>query len=315
MRIVAASLFTACLLQTGMVFAQTNSDTAKKSKDDSAELIAILDESMPKKKDYTLATFKSTRLINGHTIENLAAGVLDFRIGHRFGEAKDGLYSLFGLDGASTLLGLDYGVTDWLMVGINRSTYQKELQGFVKVKALRQTEHGGSPITLSYMGAVSAQTVTGPSLPAGQEYYFSNRLFYVNQLLIARKFNKWISVQLMPTHIHYNLVPTTGEPNDVIALGIGGRIKLSNRIALTTEYYYRFNQLVGYYNAASVGFDIETGGHVFQLMFTNATAMTERAFIGQSGSNWGDGGIHFGFNISRVFTIVKPKEFKGSSKW
>jgi hypothetical protein len=307
MRIISALLLTAGLLYTGTTFAQ-------KAKDDNAELMALLDENTPHKKDYTSATFKSTRLINGHTIENIAPGVLDFRIGHRFGELRDGLYSLFGLDGASTLLGLDYGINRWLMVGINRSTYQKEFQGFVKTKILRQTEGKGVPLSLSYFGAASAQTVSGPSLPPGQEYYFSNRMFYVNQLLIARKFNKWLSVQLMPTHIHYNLVPTTGEPNDLLAMGIGGRIKLNNRVALTSEYHYRFNQLAGYFNCFSVGVDIETGGHVFQLMFTNATAMTERAFIGQSGSDWSNGGIHFGFNISRVFTIVKPKEFQGS-KW
>lgn len=313
MRILTALLVTTSLLGAGRLSAQT--DTQKK--DDNSDLMALLNENAPKSNEYTTATFKSTRLINGQSIENLAAGVLDFKIGHRFGEIRDGAYNFFGLDGASTLLGLDYGVTDWLMVGVNRSTYQKEYQVFAKAKLLRQTDGGEMPVSLSYMGAASAQTVNAPTLPAGQEYYFSNRLFYVNQVLIARKFSKHLSLQLMPTHIHYNLVPTTKESNDIIALGVGGRVKLSNRISLNAEYYYRFNQLVGYYNALSVGFDIETGGHVFQLMFTNATAMTERAFIGQSGSDWGNGGIHFGFNISRVFTIVKPKEFKnsGANKW
>ena len=113
----------------------------------------------------------------------------------------------------------------------------------------------------------------------------------------------------MPTHIHYNLVETQDEPNNVLAMGIGGRIKLSNRIALSCEYYYTIpgSQLDGYHNALSIGVDIETGGHVFQLIFTNATGTTERTFIGQTTEDWANGGIHFGFNISRVFTVVHPK--------
>jgi len=163
------------------------------------------------------------------------------------------------------------------------------------------------------VGAISAQTLPADkALTAGRDYPFSNRLYFSNQLLIARKINHWLSLQLMPTHIHYNLVPTVSEPNDVIALGAGGRVKLSNRLALTGEYYYRFTELSGYHNSASIGLDIETGGHVFQLMFTNATATTERAFIGQSIDDWADGGIHFGFNISRVFTVKHPKGFEST---
>jgi hypothetical protein len=319
MRIIPAILIAASVLTTYHADAQDNKkDKKEKAASESDELMDLLnDDNTPKAKSYTTATFKTSRLVNGHSIENTAKGVLDFKVSHRFGEVRDGLYSFFGLDGANTLIGFDYGVTDWLMIGISRSTYQKEYEGFTKVKLLRQTDGKGMPVSLSYMGAISAQSMTAPVLPPGQEYYFSNRLCYVNQLLISRKFNQWISLQLMPTHIHYNLVPTTGEPNDLIAMGIGGRVKLSNRISFNAEYYYRINQLNGYFNSLSLGFDIETGGHVFQLMFTNATAITERAFIGQSNSDWGNGGIHFGFNISRVFTIVKPKEFKNSEgkKW
>jgi hypothetical protein len=209
------------------------------------------------------------------------------------------------------------------MLGINRGTHEKEYQGLAKVKLLRQTEGKGMPVSISYMGAVSAQTMPAPVLPAGQEYYFSNRLFYVNQLLIAHKFSNAFSLQLTPTHIHYNLVPTTAESNNTIAIGIGGRVKLSNRISLNAEYFYRIpgTELAGfptatgiqsYTNSLSLGFDIETGGHVFQLMFTNGSTLSERAFIGQNISSWADGDIHFGFNISRVFTIVKPKGFENS---
>jgi len=281
------------------------------------DLMKMLDESAPaKSRQYTTATFKATRIINGHSIENVGKGVLDFRISHRFGTLNQGASNFFGLDNATTKLGFDYGITDWLMIGVGRGTFEKEYDGFIKAKVLRQRENGGMPLSLSYVGAISCQSMKEQVAP-GQTWYFTNRLFYVHQLLIARKFNKWLSLQIMPTYIHYNLVPTTPEPNDVLAVGVGGRIKLSNRIALTGEYYYRVPDymLLGYHNSLSVGIDIETGGHVFQLMFTNSTGITERTFIGQTSGDWGKGDIRFGFNISRVFTIVRPKEFKGDKNW
>ncbi len=313
MRIIPAILLAASVFAVNTVSAQDGkSKKAKTEAEESDDLMDMLDEgeqTTGKKKAYTTATFKTSRIVNGQSIENTAKGVLDFKVNHRFG-AIDNLNNFFGLDNANTMIGFDYGINDWLMVGFSRSTYEKEYQGFVKAKILRQTENGDMPISLSYYGNTSVQSMPAPTLPAGQEYHFSNRMFYVNQLLVARKFNQWLSVQLMPTHVHYNLVPTTAEPNDIFALGVGGRVKVSNRVSLNAEYYYRFTELNGYSNSLSIGCDIETGGHVFQLMLTNATAMTERAFIGQTVSPWGDGGIHFGFNISRVFTIVKPKEFK-----
>jgi hypothetical protein len=279
----------------------------------SDDLMKMLDDGAEKKKEYTASTFKATRIINGHSIENMGKGVLDFRVIHRFGALNQGVKNFFGLDNANTKLSFDYGVTDWLMVGLARGTYDKEYDGYVKAKVLRQTIDNKMPFSLSYVGAMSVKSVD-VAVPAGTTYYFTNRMFYVNQLLIARKFNRWLSLQLMPTHIHYNLVPTTAEPNDMIAIGIGGRIKLNHRLAITGEYYYRVpgTELNGYTNSLSVGLDIETGGHVFQLVFTNAMALTERAFIGQNTGEWGKGDIHFGFNISRVFTIVKPKGFENS---
>lgn len=279
----------------------------------SDDLMKMLDDGAEKKKEFTTATFKATRVINGHSIESMGKGVLDFRILHRFGALNQGLKTFFGLDAASTKLAFDYGVTDWLMAGLARGTYEKEYDGYLKAKILRQTLDNRMPISLSYVGAASVKSID-VTVPAGMEYYFSNRMFYVNQLLIARKFNNWLSLQLSPTHIHYNLVPTTAEPNDLIAIGLGGRIKLNNRLALTGEYFYRVptTQLNGYYNCLSLGLDIETGGHVFQLVFSNSSGLTERTFVGQTTGDIAKGDIHFGFNISRVFTIVKPKGFEDS---
>lgn len=278
------------------------------------DLMAMLsEEQAAPQKEYTTSTFKTTRIANGHSIENVGKGILDFRVNHRFGQLNAGLKEFFGLDNATTRIGFDYGITDWLMVGIGRSTYMKDVDGFVKVKLLRQTENNGMPVSVSYMGAGSIQDVKITEPPAGAGYPFSNRVAYVNQLLIARKFSNWLSLQLMPTHVHYNLVQYRTDPNDIFALGLGGRVKLSNRIAFTGEYYMLLGDKIGgTRNSLTLGFDIETGGHVFQLMFTNSTGITERTVVGQTTGRWDKGDIHFGFNISRVFTIVRPKEFRNS---
>jgi hypothetical protein len=303
----------AALLLSQVAAAQT---TLPDSTADGEDLIAMLDTDQAAgrgKAEYVTATFKATRVINGHSIENLGAGVLDFRISHRFGTLNQGLENFFGLDNATTRIGFDYGITNWLMVGVGRGTYQKEFDGFLKAKLLRQKAGGGMPVSVSYVGAMSVQSAEVP-VPEGQEYFFSNRLAYTNQLIIARKFSKRLSLQLMPTHVHYNLVQLSADENDVLALGVAGRLKLSNRIALTGEWYYTLPdfQLTGARNSLSFGIDIETGGHVFQLLFTNSTGMTERTVIGETTGDWAAGDIHFGFNISRVFTIVKPKGFDGT---
>jgi hypothetical protein len=296
------------------------------SKDSTAgedsDLMSMLEEeAAPPAKEYTTATFKTTRIANGHSIENTGKGVLDFRVGHRFGYLNEGFKEFFGLDNATTRIAFDYGITDWLMIGIGRSSYKKEYDAFIKPKLIRQRDNGGMPFSLSYMGGISIRGDDEVLVPDTVDYYFSNRLAYVNQLLIARKFSSWLSLQLMPTHIHYNLVPFKNDPNDVVAIGLGGRIKLSNRISLTGEWYYQLpsmqkhdeaNPTAMTKNPLTIGFDIETGGHVFQLLFSNAPGITERTVIGETTGDWGKGDVLFGFNISRVFTVVKPKGFENS---
>jgi hypothetical protein len=284
------------------------------AQDDHADsLLYLLNENQnPAGPNYTVATFKSTRIINGQSIENLGRGVLDFQVSHRFGTLNQSFNNFFGLDNAVTKLSFDYGLFDWLTIGVGRGTYEKEYNGFIKAKILRQTENNKMPVSLSYVGDIYLQTLQ-MNLPDGASYPFENRLSYMNQLLIARKFSSRLSLQLMPTHIHYNVVPTSADPNNIFAIGIAGRIKVTRRMAITGEYYYVIPgaSLDGYHNALSVGLDVETGGHVFQLLFTNASAINERAVIGQTTGRWSKGDIHFGFNISRVFTIVKPKGYSG----
>jgi uncharacterized beta barrel domain-containing protein DUF5777 len=294
-------------------------DTTSYNTDDLEKILRKSGDGSGKSSGYFVsATFKSTRIINGHSIENVGKGVLDFRIAHRFGQLNEGIKNLYGLDNATTKFSFDYGITDWLMAGVGRSSYEKEYDGFFKIKVLRQSIDERYPVGVSVVSGMSVRTLDILNLP-GYTYYFNNRLYYFSQLLVARKFNNWLSIQLMPTYIHYNLVTFADEPNDVLAMGVGGRVKLNKRIAITYEYYYTIpgHKLDGHNNPVSVGIDVETGGHVFQLFLTNAANTTERSFIGETTGDINKGAIHLGFNISRVFTVVRSKENKstGNKVW
>lgn len=270
------------------------------------DLMKQLEEEVNNTTDYTTATFKTTRLINGHTVENVGKKVLDVKISHRFGKINGGGYELFGLDNATMRMGIDYGITNSLMVGIGRSTYQKTYDAFFKWKLLRQsTGNYKMPVTVSYVPTIALKTLKFED--ETRENYYTSRLFFTHQLLVGRKFSEGTSLQLMPTFSHRNLVQLATDPNDLLAVGIGGRQKLTKRVSLNFEYYYQLPgyKLAGKKNSFSVGFDVETGGHVFQLHFTNSQGMSERTFITETTGDWGKGDIFFGFNISRVFSVGK----------
>ncbi len=262
---------------------------------------------------YTTATFKTTRIINMHSVENAAAGVMDFRISHRFGFINSGAYDLFGLDQALMRIGFEYGVTDRLMVGFGRSNVNKAYDSFLKYKILRQgSGKRNIPVSVSYFASAVCNTVKWSD--PNRDNYFSSRMQYTHQLLIARKFNNDLSLQLTPTLVHKNLVPTVQDKNDILAMGFGGRYKLTQRFSVNGEYIYVLPYQITstFYNSLSLGVDIETGGHVFQLHLTNSTSMLEPGFITESVGQWKKGGIHFGFNVSRVFTVkdkrVNPED-------
>ena len=272
----------------------------------SQDLDALLDKEAKPVTTYATATFKSTRIVNGHSVERMKKNQLEFRVSHRFGQLNEGSYNMWGLDQGTIHLALEYGLTDWLEVGIGRSTYEKTFDGFGKVSILRQSSgEKNMPIHLSYL--LSTEVISSKANPNMTNDFYS-RMSFIQQILIARKLNESLSVQLTPTFIHRNLVPTEIDKNDLFACGIGGRYKLSKRIALNVEYYYVYrpnanSESTKYYNPLSVGIDIETGGHVFQIMLTNAQAMREGGFIGKTTGSWTDAGIHLGFNISRVFSF------------
>ena len=287
-----------CLCITSLSMAQ---------KGDTTDLMSRLEKQTDQNTtNYSIATFKTTRLVNGHSVENVGKGVMDVKISHRFGTLNNGAYQLFGLDNATMRMGIDYGITSYLMVGIGRSTYQKTFDAFFKIKLLRQsTGKVNMPVTVSYVPTITLRTLNWED--PNRKNYFSSRISYSHQLIIGRKFSEGTSLQLMPSFIHRNLAEVTGSPNNTWALGIGGRQKLSKRISFNIEYYYQFSgyKIPGTTNSLSAGFDIETGGHVFQLHFTNSRGMTEKTFIGETTGKWQDGDVLFGFNISRVFNIGK----------
>jgi Membrane bound beta barrel domain (DUF5777) len=258
--------------------------------------------------DYTIASFKTNRVINMHSLDNTAAGVFDFKISHRFGFVNDGFYDLFGLDAATQRMGGDFGITDRLQVGFNRNSVDKAYDGYLKYKILRQSTGAvNMPVTLILLTslAVNSTRWADPS----RVNLGSSRMYYTHQLIVGRKFSDAFTLQLSPTVVHRNLVKTLAEKNTVIAIGAAARLKLSNRIALTGEYVWVApNQLAaGLHNSASIGVDIETGGHVFQLHFTNSSSMSEYGFITETNGDIGKGDIRFGFNVSRVFTLWDPK--------
>lgn len=250
----------------------------------------------------TEMTFKGTRLINGHSIETRKQGVLDVIIGHRFGRLNSGAYELFGLDESNVRLGADYGVTDRFNIGVGRNSFEKTYDGFLKYKILRQKPES-VPVSVVGLASVALKTLkTGD--PAG-EPSLNSQLTYSYQLILAKKFTPAFSFQVSPAMVHRNSVVEEEDTNDIFAIGGGGRLKITKRISLNAEYYYQLNTVENspMKNSVAVGFDIETGGHVFQLHFTNSRAMNEKGFITETTGDFFDGDIHFGFNISRTFQL------------
>lgn len=258
------------------------------------------------KKEYTIATFKGTRVVNGHSIVTRGAGELELIISHRFGTLNSGAYNFWGLDAAYIRIGLEYGITDRLGVGFGRNSFNKIIDGYLKYTLFRQsTGPGNFPVTITTFASTGIQTY--PQASEDPTIEFTDRLTYTYQLLIARKFSQQFSFQISPTVVHSNQVDQTILNNDQFALGFGGRYKLTKSLSFNAEYYYRLDPPSSspYYNSIAIGFDIETGGHVFQLIFSNTQGMVERTFINETAGNFFDGDIHFGFNITRTFQIKK----------
>lgn len=251
--------------------------------------------------EYLGYLFKGTKVVNGQSVELTSAGVLQFNIQHRFGPLNSGLYNLYGLDNAQVRLSLDYGIKDWLSFSVGRSSFLKIIDLNSKIRLKRQVKNG-FPVAIVFNSASYIKQWKYAQLE--KEFVFSNQLSYTNQFLIARKINRNLTLQLSPTMIHYNLVENLDEPNDKYSLGIGGRLKLTRRTSINTEYFLQFHDKRNA-NVLSLGFDIETGGHIFQLHMSNSSAMIDPNFITKTEGQWLQGDVYFGFNISRVFTLYR----------
>ena len=250
----------------------------------------------------TSFTFKDTRVVNGQSVEVSEKGQMKFIISHRFGNVSDGISEFFGLDQATIRLGLDYGVFDWLTIGVGRSSFEKTVDGFIKAKVIHQRENGKAPFSLTLFSSMAGRTI---DFDDERDEFFSSRLFYTYQAIFARKFSDRFSLQLMPTLVHRNLVINTSNNNDVISVGAATRYQLTKMISFQTEYYYTLPDQIDdvFSNSLSLGFDIETKNHVFQINFSNSRGMIEKFFIGETRAQWEDGDFFFGFNISRDFQV------------
>ena len=266
------------------------------------DLLDVLEKETPKTDQIVTATFKGTRILNGHSIENRKDKELEFLISHRFGRVNLGFDELFGLDQSNIRFALEYGLNDDITIGLGRSSYEKTYDSFMKYSLLKQKKGVNSfPFAVSLFGSVAVKTLK--DFDPSDKRTFAESLFYVGQVLIARKVNSSFSFQLTPTYVHRNTVRINEDPHDIFALGLGTRIKLNKRVSFNSEYYIAMNESksINARNSLAFGVDIETGGHVFQLILSNAITMIEKSFITETTDDFFAGDIHFGFNISRTF--------------
>ncbi len=268
----------------------------------SQDLASILEQETLNETTIVSATFKGTRLLNGHSIETRKKGIFEFLISHRFGRINSGAYELFGLDQSNIRFGFEYALSDNLTIAFGRSSFEKTYDSYLKYRLIKQKEgEKPFPFSITFFGSATEKTLKDYS--PDKKPTFTNRLTYTSQLLIAKKFNSNLSFQFSPTYIHFNTVRKIEDSNDIFALGFGSRMKISNRVSINGEYYYNLNPFksINAQNSLGLGIDIETGGHVFQLIFTNSRAMIEKGFIAETIGNFFKGDIHFGFNVSRAF--------------
>ena len=245
--------------------------------------------------------FKTTRVVNLQSVETLGEGVFDFKIQHRFGALNSGASNAFGLDLATIRIGGEYGLTPKVTLGLGRSPVEKTIDGYAKIKWVQQMRGGGSPVSVLTVASAAYRNQNYTAEPSLVE-----RLAYVGQVIVGRKFNEKLSLQVVPSVVHYNWV-NVAVPNTQFALGLGMRHKLTMRSSLNLEWIPVLSDKGTFYNSFSIGMDVETGGHVFQMGFTNSIGLSENLFLTRNTTQWNNAGIRFGFNMSRVFTLVDPR--------
>jgi hypothetical protein len=292
------------------------------------DLLSMVEDEKDQKPKKVYATFKTVRIGNAQTIETVKKNHLDFRIAHRFGNIYDPdqqfplnetFQTFFGFGTVSDVrFSLDYGITDALTIGIGRNKQNSLLDGSLKWKILSQTSDFSVPVSIAFFSSTGYSHSRTPELYANVVKDFKtnelHRFNFFNQLIIASKLNDWLSLELLPSYIHRNFIREATNSNNnakaenaFFTLGFGGRLKLTKRVSFIGDYFYNFSKFYTNNNRAfnplSLGFEIETGGHVFSLFFTNASYLIENNFIPETTDTWTKGQIKFGFTISRTFSL------------
>ncbi|MWB93285.1 hypothetical protein GON26_02845 [Flavobacterium sp. GA093] len=276
-------LVTICLFWATMTYSQD-------------DLLKDLDSTQVEE-SYAGATFKALQLVTLQTTKMAAKNEFYFVVSHRFGTVKDGFDSFFGLDNATTKLGGIYGVTDWLSVSLSRHTLNKMYETGLKYRLARQ--NANFPVDIVGYSVADINTFLEKEQYPSLE--FKHRMTYVQQVLVSRKISEKLSLELVPSYLHKNLYNPAIENDNQFSFGGGGRYKITKRLSVNLEYMHNFDTPDFYENPLSVGLDIETGGHVFQLIFTNSQSMSESGYLTNATGEWGKGDFFFGFNLYRVF--------------
>ena len=281
-------------------------------------LMNALNKSEPKDEP-VIATFKSSRLILGSTTETVKKNNLNFLVIHRFGDlagSQGGGKTFFGLDNSSDIyIGFEYGVSNNVDILFGRSKFAQQIDLGLKYAVLHQTSDNSSPIAITLLGKAGVKAYTDDiAFPT-----FGDRFAYVGQAIIARKFSSAFSLQISPTFVRHNSVfpYVFGNEKDMFALGVAGRLKVTKRLGIVVDYAHPFssfrNNATGadaFYDPLGVGLEIETGGHVFTIVFSNAKAISESSYLANTQSDWGKGQFRLGFTISRMFSFNKDKKDK-----
>lgn len=246
------------------------------------------------------SSFKSLKIINLESTKLASKGDFYFIVSHRFDYFKNGFDDFFGLDNANTRLQFLYGISKDISVHVSRSGFQKTYEGAIKYKLINQKKVG-SPFDVVGFNSIAVNSSLSKEVLS--KLAFNDRLSYVSQILVSRKFNDFLSLELAPTYLHENYVSYNSQQNDQFLFGVGGRYKFSKRWSLNFDYAAHLNRSKGSpnHNPLSIGFDLETGGHIFQMHFTNAQAMHESGYLANTVGDWLNGQIAFGFNLVRVF--------------
>ncbi|MFT7350306.1 MAG: hypothetical protein ACI9XR_000004 [Flavobacterium sp.] len=260
------------------------------------DLLAGLDSTAVNQK--VSSAFKGLKIVNLESTKLAAKGDLYFIVAHRFGSVKDGFEGFYGLDNANTQLKFLYGLTEWLTISGARNQIAYDFS--VKYTLKNQIENG-FPVSIVGFNSLAINNTLKESLYP--KLTFDNRLIYVSQILISRKFSEKLSLEIAPTFFHENFVDNDSQDNSQYAIGFGGRYKLTKRWSLNMDYAAHLNRASNsvYKNPLSIGFDLETGGHVFQMHFTSSQGIHEAGYLGQTTGDWTKGDVFFGFNLARVF--------------